>query len=77
MTEPTVACSLDVAAIAKQMAAQLNACAADWRDQVMGDALFWIRRRHPGISDTDIDALVAAVKAWVEPGRRGRREVIE
>jgi len=69
--------SLDLDAAAERMAAQLNACAADWRDSVLGDAQFWLKRRYPALSDIDIAALGEAVKSRIKPGRRGRRGVLE
>ena len=44
----------------------LNACAADWREDVLGDAVAHLRRRHRELDDRDIDALVTAIRARVK-----------
>ena len=62
--------SLDLAA--ELMVQALTYCAADWREDILGDALAHLRRRHCELSDRDIDALVAAIRARVEPGNFGR-----
>ena len=69
--------SLDLNAMAEAMAATLNACASDWRGDVLSDAVAQLRRRNPALSPLDISALVAAIKARIERGAFGRKGVLE
>ena len=69
--------SLDLDLAAELMVQALNACAADWRDDVLGDAIAQLRRRHRELGDRDIEALVAAVRARMDPGNFGRRTMSE
>jgi len=68
---------LDLDALAEAMAVTLNAAAADWRDDLLGDAIVTLRRRHPELSPLDIDALLAAIEGRIERGAFGRKGVIE
>ena len=58
--------SLDLDLAAELMVQALNHCAADWRDDVLGDAVAQLRRRHRELSDRDIESLVTAIRARVE-----------
>jgi len=68
---------LDLDDMAERIAASLNCIAADWRDDVLGDAVAQLRRRNPALSEPDIASLLAAIKARLEVGNRGRRGVLE
>jgi len=68
---------LDLNALAQAMATVLNACAADWRAEILGDMVAQLRRRNPALSEPDISALLAAIKARIERGAFGRKVVLE
>jgi len=68
---------LDLDDMAERIAASLNCIAADWRDDVLGDAVAQLRRRNPELSELDIAGLVAAIRSKIDPGNFGRRGVLE
>ena len=68
---------IELNAAAEAMAMTLNACAADWREDILGDAVAQLRRHHRELGDRDIEALVTAVRARVDPGNFGRRTMVE
>jgi hypothetical protein len=68
---------IELNAAAEAMAMRLNACAADWREDVLGDAIAQLQRRHRELGDRDIEALVTAIRARVEPGNFGRRAMAD
>ena len=69
--------SLDLDLAAELMVQALTYCAVDWREDMLGDAIAHLRRRHRELDDRDIDALVTAIRARVEPGNFGRRVMID